>query len=624
MNKNFDIAVIGGGHAGLEAAFAAARMGMRTALISMRLDNMGMPSCNPSIGGSAKGHLVKEIDALGGEMGVFADKAGISFKMLNTSKGPAVWSPRAQIDKDLYPAYVFQTLNKEPNITLIQAKAEEVIVENDKVKALRFENNEEINCKALILSAGTFLRGIMHTGRNQTKGGRIGEKSSDKISDLLNAYGFERGRLKTGTPPRVHADSLDYSKLEVSPHDDYPQPFSHKTHSVKNRMVCWQSATNKTTHDILREGFEDSPMFSGRIKGAGPRYCPSVEEKIHRFSERDSHKILLEPEGLNTKSVYVNGFSTSLDLDIQKRGMATIPGLENAKMLKQGYAVEYDFFFPYQLRFTFETKAIEGLYFAGQINGTSGYEEAGAQGLVAGINAALKIKGEEPFLPKRSESYIGVLTDDLVNKNTEEPYRIFTSLAEYRLLLRQDNADQRLMKYGHKFGLISDQTYEKMQRKYSYLNEAYDLSKKLKPQKEKVNDYLKDFDTNQLSEKTSIYELLKRGLFDPKVLFKIADENHNISYRLSQNEELNLLLKNMIKYEGYINRQLKEIEYFNQNENKFIPDGIKYENVPSLSSEGREKLMKIRPGSLGQASRIQGVSSSDVSILTIYLKSKSA
>jgi tRNA uridine 5-carboxymethylaminomethyl modification enzyme len=622
MENNFDIAVIGGGHAGLEAAFAASRMGMNVALVSMRIDNMGMPSCNPSIGGSAKGHLVKEIDALGGEMGVFADKAGISFKMLNTSKGPAVWSPRCQIDKDLYPAYVYQTILKEKNITLIQAKAEEVVVENDKVKALRFEGQGEINCKAIILSAGTFLRGVMHTGKDQTKGGRIGEQSSDKISDLLNAYGFERGRLKTGTPPRIHADSIDYSKLKVSPHDDFPEPFSHKTKAVKNRMVCWESATNKTTHDILREGFADSPMFNGRIKGAGPRYCPSIEDKIDRFAERDSHKILLEPEGLNTKSVYVNGFSTSLDLEIQKRGMATIPGLENAQFLKKGYAVEYDFFFPYQLRFTFETKAIQGLYFAGQINGTSGYEEAGAQGLIAGINAALKIKGEEPFIPKRSESYIGVLIDDLVNKNTEEPYRIFTSLAEYRLLLRQDNADDRLMKYSHKFGLIDHRAFEKSQKHYNLLANSYDLTKTLKPDRHQTNEYLKGFDTNQLKEKTSIYDLLKRGLFDPKVLFEIAEPDNEFSLRLAHDENLNLQLKNLVKYEGYINRQLKEVEYFNQNENKFIPDWVDYEKVPSLSSEGREKLAKIRPGSLGQASRIQGVSSSDVSILTVYLKSK--
>jgi len=429
-------------------------MGRKTMLVSMRLDNMGMPSCNPSIGGSAKGHLVKEIDALGGEMGYLADKGGISFKMLNTSKGPAVWSPRCQIDKDLYPHYVSKTLREQENLILYQAKAEEVLIENDKIKGLKFDNGETIYCDALILSAGTFLRGIMHTGEQQTKGGRHGEKSSDKISDMLNAYGFERGRLKTGTPPRIHADSIDYSQVEVDTADDFPVPLSYRSTSVKNVMVCYQSKTSEITHDILREGFDRSPMFTGKIGGAGPRYCPSIEDKIYRFAERPSHKILLEPEGLNTKSVYVNGYSTSLPIDIQDRAIRTIPGLKNANILKPGYAVEYDFFFPYQLRFTMETKAIEGLYFAGQINGTSGYEEAGVQGLVAGINAALKQQGKDPFGPKRSESYVGVLIDDLVNKSTEEPYRIFTSLAEYRLLLRQDNADQRLMKYGNQFGLI--------------------------------------------------------------------------------------------------------------------------------------------------------------------------
>lgn len=620
MENKFDILVVGAGHAGIEASLSAARMGLKVGLISMRLDNMGMPSCNPSIGGSAKGHLVKEIDAIGGEMGFLADKAGISFKMLNTSKGPAVWSPRCQIDKDLYPAYVSQTLRNEKNLTLIQGKAEEVLLENHKISGVVLEGNITLNTKALILSAGTFLRGVMHTGEEQTKGGRIGEQSSDKISDMLNEYGFERGRLKTGTPPRIHFDSINIEGMEIADADEFPTPFSYRTPQVKNVLTCYQTATNQITHDILREGFDRSPMFTGRIKGAGPRYCPSVEEKIFRFDERPSHKVLLEPEGLNTKSVYVNGFSTSLPLDIQLRGLHSIKGLENAKLLKQGYAVEYDFFFPYQLRFTLETKAIEGLYFAGQINGTSGYEEAASQGLIAGINAALKIKGEEPFIPKRSESYIGVMIDDLVNKNTEEPYRIFTSLAEYRLLLRQDNADERLMKYGNKFGLIPVKVYDNLLNRVNRFNHGLELAKEIKPDKEIINQLLLEKEQEPLKEKTTIYNLLKRSVFSSEFLFNL-DPKENIEFKelMADKETLNKI-DFSVKYEGYIQRQLREIANFADNESKYIPDSLDYSKIPSLSREGMEKLSKIRPGSLGQASRIQGVSPADISVLSLYLR----
>lgn len=620
MNNKFDILVIGAGHAGIEASLAAARMGLKVGLITMSLDNMGMPSCNPSIGGSAKGHLVKEIDALGGEMGFLADKGGLSFKMLNMSKGPAVWSPRCQIDKDLYPAYVSQTLHSQKNLTIIKGKAEEVKLENDKVVGVVLEGDEVINTKALILSAGTFLRGVMHTGEEKTVGGRIGEQSADKISDMLNDYGFERGRLKTGTPPRIHFDSINIEGMEVADTDPNPSPFSYRTPSVRNVLACYQTMTNETTHDILREGFERSPMFTGRIKGAGPRYCPSVEEKIFRFNERPSHKILLEPEGLNTKSVYVNGFSTSLPLDIQMRGMHSIKGLENAKMLKQGYAVEYDFFFPYQLRFTLETKAIQGLYFAGQINGTSGYEEAASQGIIAGINAALKIKGEEPFIPKRSESYIGVMIDDLVNKNTEEPYRIFTSLAEYRLLLRQDNADERLMKYGHQFGLISDRVFDKLQSRIKRFDNGIEFAKEIKPDKEVINQLLKEKELEPLKEKITIYNLLKRSVFTSELLFNLEPkEDFEFKELMADKETLNRL-DFSVKYEGYIQRQLREIANFAENENKFIPDNLDYSLIQSLSTEGKEKLSKIRPGSLGQASRIQGVSPADISVISLYLR----
>lgn len=619
MENIFDIIVIGAGHAGIEACLAASRMGMKTALMTMSLDNMGKPSCNPSIGGSAKGHLVKEIDALGGEMGFLADKGGIEFKMLNKSKGPAIWSPRCQIDKDLYPKYVKQTLLCQDNLILIKAIAEEVLVKEDKVYGIKTKDNEVIYTKALILCAGTFLNGIMHTGQTQTAGGRIGEPASNKISDLLSSYGLEKGRLKTGTPPRISKHSINYRILETADHDENPLPFSFRSDKVKNQIVCFQTETNENTHNILKEGFDQSPMFTGRIKGAGPRYCPSIEDKIDRFSERNSHKVLLEPEGLNTNSIYVNGFSTSLPEEIQERGLHSIRGLENAIITKKGYAVEYDFFFPYQLQFTLETKAIEGLYFAGQINGTSGYEEAAAQGLVAGINASLKIREEEPLVLKRSEAYIGVLIDDLVNKSTEEPYRIFTSLAEYRLLLRQDNADERLMKYGNKFGLIDDKTFDNLNNKISKINESIEKIKKVKPELNEVNDYLEKITETKLERKTDIYSLIKRNKTDIRELINL-DSIKDKFLDITEKNEILEKIELEVKYDGYIQRQQKEIKYFMENEEKIIPKHFDFNKVSSLSTEAREKLNKIRPGSIGQASRISGVSASDVSVLTLFLR----
>ncbi len=619
-NNRYDIIVIGGGHAGIEAAYISAKMGAKTALLTMSIESIGRPSCNPSIGGSAKGHLVKEIDALGGIMGVLADKAGIQFKMLNRSKGPAIWSPRAQIDKELYSVVAGDYLKKTENLSLIVGTVKEIMINREKVQGVRTTDNVELEASAVILCAGTFLNGILWTGEESVEGGRYGEPASKFLSDLLNRYGFDVGRLKTGTPPRLLDSSIDYSKIKPSYGDEVPEPFSFRTESVENKIMCYFTSTDKHTHDILRSGFARSPLFAGLIQGSGPRYCPSIEDKVVRFEDKDSHKILLEPEGLNTHSVYVNGFSTSLPKDIQEKGIHSLPGLENAQFLRYGYAIEYDFFFPYQLKYTLETKKVEGLYFAGQINGTSGYEEAAAQGLIAGINAALKLQGKDEFVLKRSEAYIGVLIDDLVNKTHDEPYRIFTSLAEYRLLLRQDNAYERLMKYGYEFGTIPEDIYNKFQEELYLRQSAYKESKIIKLKADVINRYFEQVGETPVYDSTDLFTLTKRAGVKLYNLLERIENPSGIIRQLLENKQITEQLQTEIKYEGYIQRQKREIKYFMENEEKEIPKDIDYNALTSLSMEAREKLSKIKPESLGQASRISGVSASDVSILAVYLK----
>ncbi len=623
--KNYDVIVIGGGHAGIEASIAPAKMGLTVALITMEITGIGRMSCNPAIGGSAKGHLVHEIDALGGVMGLIADKTGIQFRTLNKSKGPAIWAGRCQSDRKLYSIEAQKVVLETENLEVIEDSVIKIIEENRRVVGVETLKGNIIKCKAVIISAGTFLNGKMHTGLNSVEGGRFGENAVLGLTESLIELGFKADRLKTGTPPRLLKSSINFDILEEQPGDKNPQPFSLRTDKSKfpflPQVNCHITYTNEKVHRILETGFDRSPMFTGLISGAGPRYCPSIEDKIVRFSDKTRHQLFLEPEGLDNDLVYLNGFSSSLPEEIQLKALYNIKGLEDVIMVRPGYAIEYDYFPPYQVDLTLETKLVGGLYFAGQINGTSGYEEAAGQGLVAGINAALKIQKRKEFILKRSESYIGVLIDDLVNKSTNEPYRMFTSRAEHRLLLRQDNSDRRLMYYGKEFGLVSKDVFNALKEKEKIIQLGINFASEIKFTPS-INSFLRRKKSAELNNAETLNKLLKRPELKLKELLLLVDkEKYPIVDAILKNEEAINQIEIELKYEGYIVRQQELVKKIEKYENLKIPLNFNYSNLNGISIEGREKLNKIKPHSLGQASRISGVSPSDISVLLVYLKS---
>ncbi len=618
--NQYDVIVVGAGHAGCEAAAAAANMGCSTLLVTMNLQNIAQMSCNPAMGGIAKGQIVREIDALGGYSGIVSDKTAIQFKMLNKSKGPAMWSPRVQSDRMRFSEEWRSMLENTPNLDFYQEMVAGILAENGKIVGVKTSLGVEIKAKSVVLTNGTFLNGLIHIGDKQFGGGRAGESASFGITEDLVKLGFESGRMKTGTPPRVDGRSLDFSKMVEQPGDEHPEKFSYSdlTAPLKTQRSCWMSYTSLEVHDILREGFDRSPMFNGRIKSLGPRYCPSIEDKINRFADKERHQLFVEPEGWTTCEYYINGFSTSLPEDIQFKALRSVAGFENVKFFRPGYAIEYDYFPPTQLQHTLETKLVEGLYFAGQINGTTGYEEAASQGLMAGINAALKVQNREPFILKRDEAYIGVLIDDLITKGTEEPYRMFTSRAEYRTLLRQDNADFRLTPKAFEIGLAKEERLIRMEQKFSQSEAMVNFFRETSLKPEEANPILEAKGSAPMSQPDKMFKVFSRpqlDLEDFRKFKKVAAyiEEHDLDQEVVEQAEI------QVKYSGYIEKEKNNADKLTRLEDMIIPDNFNFDKIQSISIEAKQKLNKIRPRTIAQASRISGVSPSDISVLLIYM-----
>ncbi len=620
FTTTYDVIVVGGGHAGSEAAAASANMGAHTLLITMNLQNIAQMSCNPAMGGIAKGQIIREIDALGGYSGIVTDKTAIQFKMLNKSKGPAMWSPRAQSDRMQFAECWRTMLEETENLDFYQDSVNGLLFDGNKIVGVKTVLGLEVKAKTVVITAGTFLNGLIHIGDKSFGGGRAGEGASTGITEDLVAKGFESGRMKTGTPPRVDGRSLDYSKMIEQPGDELTEKFSYlpTTKPLKEQRSCWLTYTNLDVHNLLRTGFDRSPMFNGRIKSTGPRYCPSIEDKIDRFATKDRHQMFIEPEGWTTCEMYVNGFSTSLPEDIQDKAIRSVAGFENVKFLRYGYAIEYDYFPPTQLKYSLETKLIENLFFAGQINGTTGYEEAAAQGLMAGVNAALKTQGKESFVLKRNEAYIGVLIDDLITKGTEEPYRMFTSRAEYRTLLRQDNADLRLTPIGFELGLASQERLDRVRRKQEKADLLIKFLQDTSVKKEEMNPILESKNLALINQSMKLYKIAAR----PQLEFSDFKNVEKLNVFLKENSIDKEVIEQAVihlKYSGYIEKEKNNADKLNRLENVTIPSKFNYQNVKSLSFEAREKLAKIQPTSISQASRISGVSPSDISVLLVYM-----